>query len=300
MKKYQLVALNYQDSSLSKELSQKVASLSSWMLSNQIKEISLAAIKKQFPKWLTLATDTDILVSQGILERYDRRYRFNILQVDENMWGDIEKIVTATCQRLSTELLHDSVTKLACLIEYSKLSQQVYLLVEGSLKSHTFFNFLKTEHFIFLDSPVNLGYASYFKKEKQISVTSLSQTITKLLGDVNPDYFCEMVGKVAGTIKEGANQHMIRRPNIFMESLELLGYTVISDNQKVIFDAHYIDLSQQDLEQEISRFKTKFIEALEECHSQLSYLDSMTLELLMYSYLIDSLEKNKYLFAIKN
>lgn len=298
MKNYQLLSLNYQSSNISEELVKKITNLCNWMINENVTEASLATIKKQFPKWKTLPIDIDILVSQGILERYDRRYRFSVPLLNRTGWYELEKVVTSSCDKLIYQLSHNSVTSLACFIEFAKLPQQVYLAAEGVSEPYKDYHLLRTDNFIYLDSPSKLGYASYFK-ENQMKLPPVSHNLTKLLGDVNPDYFCEMVGKVIGTIKNQTDYDMVKRPNIFMESLELLGYISLSEERKISFDYQYIEVTKRELEKESSQFSNTFTEGLKECQSQLPHLDSEILELLMYRYLISSLQINKYLFAIK-
>lgn len=162
-------------------------SLSDYLSSQSKPEKALRELKQAFPQWLTLAEDLDRYVQLGILERYDRRYRFALPFLTLEDSGVIDSQVTDLRGALMT--LSDKVTlKLAQSL--LKNGEPCFYLAEEPAHPQWSVWALKGETVTFLDITFNgqiSGLASYFKASKEEKTKC--HTIRQRIGDVDEAFF---------------------------------------------------------------------------------------------------------------
>lgn len=164
--------------------------------------VSLRDIKRNFPNQSHIEKSIEEFVKAGFIKRFERRYSMLIPLVK-----DIDSI------ELDQLIFIDDSTNL-----YSQLCQLSYVTELGNSTNELLI--VESTDFARHKSTV----ANYFHKLKyKDCLSDEQQVLYNLLGDVNPEYFLKHVTTFLLKFLR-KDEVLQKRRNIFVDSLEILGY----------------------------------------------------------------------------
>lgn len=192
---------------------------------SQISEKPLRTLKGCFPEWGTLAEDIDTFVKLGIMERYDRRYRFCLPTLSPELTNQTEAQVSALLSELDNWLPH----QLAILINrLNGASQPTFYLGEEENQPTYVISSLAGEQLHFVDiAKVDevVGLASYFMNPSQSN--PLTTKIRQRIGDVDQAFYVAFTEKTMALLEKSVGKKV--KETIFTQTLVDLGYLTLTD-----------------------------------------------------------------------
>lgn len=245
-----ITMINYSTGS---ELATNLKSLSqlhSYLSQQQLPEKNFRELKQVFPEWITIAEDLDDYVQLGLMERYDRCYRFSIQTLSpatELSWQQETHDLLTNCQ-LTTNLMY---VRLAQMLQ-EELTPTVYISDnKQALNKHVAcMTSNELTWFDIVDSNEINGIASYFKSShsQQQAVDSIRQ----MIGDVDQAFFLNFLEKTLLLLNEADEANI--KENIFTKVLSYFDYINKNPNtnkfklqQPIMIDAEtadYLDAQQ--------------------------------------------------------
>lgn len=224
-----ILEINHQKMQVTEEQKVWLNQLYIYLESCEQPEKPLRELKLRFKAWQTMAEDVDLFVKLGILERYDRRYRFCLksINVEDNLvFQDKAEEIIDGLPTISVKVK----LELAQLIGNQR--KAAFVIAEESFVSSYKIAESQSETLTFIDVVENdeiVGLASYFNSaDKQQHPKA--QMILKKIGDVNQEFFMTFSERVLLMLTKESNSPV--RQSIFTDTLEEFGYIDYSEDGK--------------------------------------------------------------------
>lgn len=170
----------------------------------QHEDVTLRKIKKDFPKIDTIDRQLESFIKAGYIIREDRRYRNGF---------DLSTDAVREDLRLNDTIFVDSESSIYPYLEEPHFKMEVVNSTNEAV-------LVERVAFTLND----LSFSSYFEKIKRREDLSPNQEkLYAILGDVNQDYALKHITTflLKFTLQD---QVLQRRPDIFVQALEMLGY----------------------------------------------------------------------------
>lgn len=255
-----------------------------------VAEKNFKDLKRRFPDWETMAEDLDLFVSEGLIERYDRRYRFcipTILSSELSKLNNEAMQLKGACDQLSEGAI------LKLLLSLDEQRSNLYFISDKKLEPDFKLAQVPAETYTFVDLTRNdevVGLASYFVTQNYEH--SPEKEVRSLIGDVDHDFFLILAER---TYKQSLEKKPFKE-TIFSKTLALFNYVKIEPLTGLI--SAMVNVSHYDE----SLFKSTLNNVTEALFEQPNQMDiqSEIRYLLFRNELLSTLEKKTYIIATRN